>query len=287
MELGALSQIPPWDWPSDADQTLLRALRDDATGAEERLLAVQLAGDTTVMNDDIARALLGVLRDRAEPDEVRGLAAISLGPTLEQIDLDEGFDDEDVLVTDEIASEIRQTLRDVYMDAEVPTLVRWRVLEAAVRSPTEWHVGAVRAAYGSGDDAWRLTAVFCMGYVRGFEPEILETLASGDPALRYEAVKAAGGWGLDDAWPHVRSIVLTERANKPLLLAAIDATHHPVERRPCLVGRSGRLRRRRHRRCGVPSDRDCGSVRGCLRRRPVAAWKRQPEPASEDAYCRS
>jgi hypothetical protein len=55
------------------------------------------------------------------------------------------------------------------MDASVPTDVRRRILEASVRAPQDWHRDAIRAAYASDDDVWRLTAVFCMRSVRGFE----------------------------------------------------------------------------------------------------------------------
>jgi hypothetical protein len=44
-----------------------------------------------------------------------------------------------------------------------------RILEASVRAPQDRHPDAVRAAYASGDAAWKLTAVFRMADVRGFE----------------------------------------------------------------------------------------------------------------------
>jgi hypothetical protein len=101
--------------------------------------------------------------------------------------------------------------------------VRQRILEASVRAPQAWHRAAIRAAYGSGDEAWRLTAVFCMRFVRGFEEQILEALASMNPDIHYEAVVAAGNWGLDAAWLPIAALVASRKTEKPLLLAAIEA----------------------------------------------------------------
>jgi hypothetical protein len=52
------------------------------------------------------------------------------------------------------------------------------VLEASVRAPQDWHLDAIREAYSSTDEAWSLTAVFCMRFVRGFNEQILEALES-------------------------------------------------------------------------------------------------------------
>lgn len=59
-----------------------------------------------------------------------------------------------------------------------------------------------------------------MRFVRGFEDQILEALDNANPDIHYEAVIAAGDWGIDDAWPHVPALVTSERTDKALLLAA-------------------------------------------------------------------
>ena len=224
MDVKTLSQVGPWDWPADAGETLLSALQSDEAEDSDRLLAVHLASSVVVMNDDLASALLGIMRDPAEAETIRGAAAIALGPTLEELEWDTFDELEGPPVSEGIARVIRDGLREVYLDAGVPKLVRRRALEASVRGEADWHTAAVRAAYQSGDDEWRLTAVFCMSYVAGFEGEILEALEGGDPALRYEAVRAAGDWAVDEAWPHICALVLAaEEIEKPLLLAAIDA----------------------------------------------------------------
>ena len=62
-----------------------------------------------------------------------------------------------------------------------------------------------------------------MRWVRGFDDQILEALNSKDPEINYQAVIAAGNWGLDRAWPHIVELVNDADSSKPLLLAAIGA----------------------------------------------------------------
>ncbi len=223
MNLRTLTDTPPWDWPEDTPKTLLAILRDDRPRKSDLLLATELAGDFTVINDELVDALLSILRSGDKPEEVRGRAAISLGPVLEDADT-EGFEDADDLpITERTFHRIRESLRTLHMDASVPQEVRRRILEASVRAPQDWHQDAVHAAYGSADEVWRLTAVFCMRFVRGFDAQILEALNSTNPDIHYEAVLAAGNWAVDAAWPHVAALVTSGNTEKPLLLAAIDA----------------------------------------------------------------
>jgi hypothetical protein len=181
-----------------------------------------LSGDLTVINDDIVDALLSIVGSDA-PENVRSQAAISLGPVLEHADTG-GFEDfEDVDLTEPVVDKARDTLHELYLDAGVPQTVRRRILEASVRAPEGWHRDAIRAAYASRDEAWRLTAVFCMRYVRGFDDQILDEVNSADPDIRYEAVLAAGTWAVDGAWPTVVGLVSSKHTHKDLLLAAIEA----------------------------------------------------------------
>jgi hypothetical protein len=223
MDLRTLKDIPPWEWPEGTAEALRDILRDDRSSESDLLLATELAGDFTVVNDELVDVLLSILCNGDQPEAVRGTAAIALGPVLEHADT-EGFEDaEDLPITERTFHRIQESLRTLYFDANVPKEVRRRILEAAVRAPQDWHRDAIRAAYGSGDEVWRLTAVFCMGFVRGFDAQILEALDSTNPDIHYEAVRAAGNWGVDAAWPHVAALVTSRETDKPLLLAAIDA----------------------------------------------------------------
>jgi hypothetical protein len=223
MDVKVLRDMPPWEWPEGADKIFLDILRNSGAAAGDRLLATELAGDFTVINDELADALLAILRNGHESEPLRGTAAISLGPVLEHGDM-HGFEDADeVPIAEHTFHRIQESLRTLYMDTGVPRDVRRRSLEASVRAPENWHQDAVRDAYGSDDEAWRLTGVFCMRFVGGFDEQILEALDSRDPDIHYAAVCAAGNWEVDAAWPHVTALVTSRGTDKPLLLAAIEA----------------------------------------------------------------
>ena len=210
MDLKALQDTPPWDWPADMSES-------------DRVLATEMAGDFTMVNEELVEALLAVLRSGDESEGLRGRAAISLGPILEYADT-EGFDDAgDVPISERTFGRIQESLHELYTDAQIPREVRRRILEASVRAPQDWHENAIRSAYASGDDTWKLTAVFCMRFVRGFDGQIVEELDNRDPAIELEAVLAAGNWGLEAAWPHVAALIHSGQTPKPLLLAAIEA----------------------------------------------------------------
>ena len=222
MDLKTLKDTPPWEWPKGAGKMFLAILRDPQADAADRLLAADLAGDFTVINDALADALLSIVGSAAEPEELRAQAAISLGPALEQADIDEFDDPEAVPISEKTFRKIKQSLRQLFVDSGVPDLVRRSILEAAVRAPEDWHTGAIRSAWSNHDREWKLTAVFCMRYVRGFDKQILEALESADPGIHYQAVRAAGTWEVEAAWPHIAALA-TSDTNKPLRLAAIEA----------------------------------------------------------------
>ncbi len=223
MDLKVLSETPPWDWPEGASKEILAILADERADASDRILAAELAGDFTVINDNLVGVLLSMLQSGEESDDLRSKAAISLGPVLEHADTD-GFEDpDDVPISEDTFHRVQNSLRKLYFDADVPKDVRRRTLEASVRAPQGWHQDAIRAAYGSNDEDWKLTAVFSMRWVHGFDHQILEALGSGNQDIHYQAVCAAGNCELDAAWSHVSRLLRAPETDKPLLLAAIDA----------------------------------------------------------------
>jgi hypothetical protein len=224
MDLKTLYDTPPWEWPDGTDKMLLGILRDDRTDQSDRLLAAELAGDSTVVNDKLVDVLLSILRNGNASENLRGRAAISLGPALEYADVD-GFEEPGAApITEQTFRKIKEALHKLYSDAGVPKNVRRRILEGAVRAPQDWHQNAIRAAYLSDDEDWKLTAVFCMRYIRGFDDWILESLGSKNADIHYEAVCAAGNWEVDAAWPHIAGLVTSGKTEKRLLLAAIEAS---------------------------------------------------------------
>ena len=223
MKLKTFLEIPSWDWPEDVDRKILKVLRDNSVDESERLLAAELAGDSTVINDDLAGELLAIVYEDKNSDSLRGRAAISLGPALEYAFID-GFEDpDDVPISENRFREIQESLYKLYFDANTPEEVRRRVLEASVRAPQDWHQSAIQEAYSSDDKSWRLTAVFCMRFVRGFNEQIVVALNSEIPEIQYEAVCAAGNWEVDAAWSHIAALINSKDTEKYLLMAAIEA----------------------------------------------------------------
>jgi len=238
MDLKTLQDTPPWDWPRDAGKKFQEILIDHQANETDRLIAAELAGDLTVINDELADALTALIRRPDEPEQLRATAAIALGPILEQAETD-GFEDphDAMPITRRTFRNIQDWLRKLYFDNSVPKEVRRRILEASVRAPEEWHQNAIRAAHSSGDKEWMLTAVFSMRWVRGFDDQILEALKSGDAEIQCEAIQAAGNWGLTAAWSHILAFVRGAATPKPVLLAAIGAVAsiRPAEARSVLV----------------------------------------------------
>jgi hypothetical protein len=226
MDIQTLNNIPPWEWPENADEIIFKVLPDKNAPVSDRVLAAILAGNSVVMNDKIGTLLLAVIQDNDEPGELRSKAAISLGPALEYGDM-MGFDDpDDIMLSERVFHGVQQRLRDIYQDANTPKNVRRNVLEGAVRSPMDWHKNAIQEAYSSNDEEWVLTAVFCMGFVKGFENQILESFKSKNPDIFYEAVCAAGNRQTKAAWPYVKELITKDDIDKPLLVAAINAAAH-------------------------------------------------------------
>lgn len=223
MDLRILMDTPPWEWPEEADEIIIGILRDDHADESERLLAAELAGDFTIINEELIDALLSIVLRGDETEELRCQAVLSLGPVLEYAYTD-GFDDpEEVPISEGTFRRLQESLRKQYLDTDIAKNVRRRILEASVRAPQDWHKDTIRAVYSLEDELWRLTAVFCMRFIRGFDYEILEALESENPEIHYQAVCAAGSWGLDAAWSHVSGLLTSEDTDKPLLLAAIEA----------------------------------------------------------------
>jgi hypothetical protein len=244
-----LADTSPWEWPDNAADLLKQTLRSGPPS--DRRIAAELSGELVVMDDEMAELLLGIVSNSTESDEMRATAAIALGPVLEQTEMD-GFDDpfledigENPPITEETFEKIKATLHGLYKatlhglykDESARKLVRRHVLEASVRADADWHAEAIRTAYGGADKDWKLTAVFAMRYVPGFEEEILQSLNSDNEEIHYQAIKAAAAHEVSEAWPHIEGLLASRTTPRRLLLAAISAAAYvsPEEAGPALV----------------------------------------------------
>lgn len=227
MTFEQLLRTEPWQWPATAGATLLAVARDGDRPLPERLVAIEGLGEGVLEADEVAEPLLALAQAVEQPLEVRRSAVISLGPLLE------AEDD----VPEPLLKKIRRQMRQMFEDQKQPVPLRRQALETAVRSPQKWQVAAITQGYSSTDPEWRLTAVFCMRFVKGFKAQILECLESPDAAIRRHAVLAAGNGGYKEAWPLVAPLATGKDVDKELRLAAIEAiaTIRPKKASPILL----------------------------------------------------
>jgi hypothetical protein len=216
--------IPPWEWPKSSAEFFLTFLNDHSADESDRLLAAELAGDSVVINEDLAEALLKIVSSPEEPANLRSAAAIALGPVLELAEDGEIIEDfDDVPISQATFEKIKDTLRKTFQDDSTPKEVQRHILEGSVRAPDFWHESAIAKAWESGDQEWVLTAVFAMNYVRGFDAQILEAVLSTNEDIRRNAIRAAGNWEITAAWPYIQPLFRDRKTPKPLLLAALGA----------------------------------------------------------------
>lgn len=209
----------PHQTPSPAD--LLRSADEETRREAFDRISVE-------MDDDLVREILGIARSGAA-EEVRADAIVALGPAVDECGV-EYVDDEDVESSEygaplsrEAFVEVIDALRDLYDDERQPKLVRRRAFEVLVRDPQPWQQEAIRRDFASGDRDWKMTAIFSMGYVRGFEKELVDQLRTASGDLLYEAVRAAGRAEVQEAAPIIEGLAISEEADRDVRLEAIAA----------------------------------------------------------------
>ena len=183
-----------------------------------------------LMDDAVARRYLDVIEGSGS-DGVRADAIVGLGPVIEEagidyIDDELEFEESPELgppVSREMFGTIVATIRKIYEDESQPKLLRRRALEVLVRDPQPWLEGEIRKQLASSDEDWKLTAVFAMGYVNGFEKEIMDALTSAGEPILFEAVRSAGSMELAAAAPRIRELAQSATVDPDTRLAAIEA----------------------------------------------------------------
>ncbi len=223
MSINTLQNIPIWEWPETARDEILGILRNRGAPAEERMLAIELAYEAVTDSNEGIAVLAGIVADGTESEEMRGKAALAIGPALETAH-SEGRGEEGISVSESAYRKVQTTLKDIYDNESEPSELRRCAFEALVRAPEGWHQEAVREAYDNLEEGWHRSAVFAMRFVPGFDDQILESLESEDEEVLFNAICAAAERKVRDAWPYIEEFLGDEATDKELLLAAIDAT---------------------------------------------------------------
>lgn len=208
------------------DSRLLLQLTDP----DENVRAEAREELSMMMDDDIARAFLDVASSDAAED-IRSDAIVGLGPIIEEAGMDFADDDMDFELDPDLGPGIsRDTfesiiteIRALYEDETQPKFVRRRAFEVLVRDPQPWQSAEIRKHYAGDDPLWKLTAVFAMGYVAGFEKEIAATVASASEHLLYEAVRAASSMEVSSTAQRIRDLATSGSTDHDLRLVAIEA----------------------------------------------------------------
>jgi hypothetical protein len=171
------------------------------------------------MNDEIAEAILALAAGDAS-DGIRADAIIALGPVIEECGTDYGVGPP---VSRETCAAITKKIRALYDDASQPKLLRRRAFEVLVRAPQPWQRDEIGRWLGSSDEEWRITAVFAMGQMTGFEDELLAVLAEAEGLMLEEAVRSAGLVALTGAARKIHDLAASKDTARELRFEAILA----------------------------------------------------------------
>src|SRR4051794_36944103 len=119
MNLQTMMMVPSWEWTPATKAEIRKVLLDRSEAPAERLAAAEMAGEYSVIDDELAGLLLQILESSDEPEDLRAKAAISFGPALEHADI--GFDDEDeIVITEDLFHRIQEGMHKVYLDPATP-----------------------------------------------------------------------------------------------------------------------------------------------------------------------
>ncbi len=161
---------------------------------------------------DLAPRLVELLRGDPSP-EVRAAAAEGLGRFVFLAECEE--------LDEARANEIRLALELCIRSAQEPVQVRRRAVESIAFINDDAVRRIIDSAYADENLQMRQSAVFAMG--RNADPFWAETvhaeLSSDMPAMRYEAVRAAGNMGLRQAVPTLIRLIHNERDEEIQLMA--------------------------------------------------------------------
>ncbi|MFQ3536944.1 MAG: HEAT repeat domain-containing protein [Aggregatilineales bacterium] len=112
----------------------------------------------------------------------------------------------------------------LYNNRQEDIRVRCRALEAIANSSRAEVAGMIEESYHDGDSRLRAAAIYAMGKTcdERWARFVLHELSSDDPAIRFEAIRAAGELGLEEAVPQIGKLVIdTDRQTLEMAIWAL------------------------------------------------------------------
>ncbi len=155
--------------------------------------------------EDQSLEVMNLLINRALKDDnrdVRATATIGLGRYIlagELSELPEGD-----------TQKAYDTAMKIWQNAEEDVTVKRRALESFANTTTPFLVEAIRTGYESPYPEMRASAVFAMGRScdQRWRDVVMQEFTSDDPAMRYEAARAAGELELEEAVPRLAEFAI-------------------------------------------------------------------------------
>ncbi|MFW5696220.1 MAG: HEAT repeat domain-containing protein [Phototrophicaceae bacterium] len=150
---------------------------------------------------EVMNLLIGIVRQ----DDNREVRAAAMSGLSEFILLGELGD-----LPDTETQRAQDLAAAVWQDEAEDVAVRRRALEAIANCSNPMVPGAIEDAYNSPHQEMRISAIFAMGrtYDDRWSDTVLEEIESEDPAMRYEAARAAGELSLVEAVPSLAQLTL-------------------------------------------------------------------------------
>lgn len=119
---------------------------------------------------------------------------------------------------------VQKNVLQLLNDNQQPPEIQRRALEAIANCSHEIVTPAITAAYNSGDDLLKLSAVIAMGHSADerWEAAILQELDSDDTDMSKEAARAAGELQLVESVPHlIRMLQTADRDGQEIAIGAL------------------------------------------------------------------
>lgn len=205
-----------------------KQLLADLTSPDEEIRFAAREELIAELDDEVAIDLLEFARGNAD-EEVRSEVLIALGPIIEEAS--DEYAEGDGYVDPAFAPPVSgpafrkmiAALTAIYEDESQPKLVRRRAFEVLVRDPQPWQEDEIRKQFASGDEEWKITAVFGMGELPGFARELESLIQTAAAPLLFEAVRSAGKMEVGGVAERLRELASDEGTDRDTRLAAIEA----------------------------------------------------------------